>query len=102
MSAKKTAKRAPAKKAAKKSAKKAPAKKAVKKSANKAKKTAKKAPAKKSAKKAKKTAKGTKKNKRKMKGGFGFRFSPGVVQGASSSALANPMPYARYNNCGAN
>lgn len=101
MSAKKTAKRAPAKKAAKKSAKKAPAKKAVKKSANKAKKTAKKAPAKKSAKKAKKT-KGTKKNKRKMKGGFGFRFSPGVVQGASSSALANPMPYARYNNCGAN
>jgi len=37
-----------------------------------------------------------------MKGGFGFRFSPGVVQGASSSALANPMPYARYNNCGAN
>jgi len=95
MSAKKTAKRAPAKKAAKKSAKKAPAKKAVKKSAKKStKKTAKKAPAKKT--------KGTKKNKRKMKGGFGFRFSPGVVQGASSSALANPMPYARYNNCSAN
>ena len=90
MSAKKTAKRAPAKKAVKKSAKKAPAKKAVKKSA------------KKSTKKTAKKTKGTKKNKRKMKGGFGFRFSPGVVQGASSSALANPMPYARYNNCGAN
>ena len=43
--------------------------------------------------------KGTKRNKRKMKGGFGFRFSPGVVQGASSSALANPMPHASYNNC---
>jgi hypothetical protein len=57
-------------------------------------KSAKKAPVK----KAKKT-KGTKKNKRKMKGGFGFRFSPGVVQGASSSALANPMPHASYNNC---
>ena len=91
MSAKKTAKRVlvkkPLKKAVKKSVKKAPAKKS-------AKKTAKKAPAK----KAKKT-KGTKKNKRKMKGGFGFRFSPGVVQGASSSALANPMPHASYNNC---
>lgn len=55
----------------------------------------------KSAKKAsgKKAKKGTKRNKRKMKGGFGFRFSPGVVQGASSSALANPMPHASYNNC---
>jgi hypothetical protein len=55
----------------------------------------------KSAKKApvRKSKKGTKKNKRKMKGGFGFRFSPGVVQGASSSALANPMPHASYNNC---
>lgn len=55
-------------------------------------KSAKKAPARKS-------KKGTKRNKRKMKGGFGFRFSPGVVQGASSSALANPMPHASYNNC---
>lgn len=89
MSAKKTAKRAPAKK----SVKKATAKKSVKKVA---KKSTKRAPAKKS-----KKTKGTKKNKRKMKGGFGFRFSPNVVQGASSSALANPMPYARYNNCGA-
>jgi len=54
----------------------------------------------KSAKKASgKKAKKTKRNKRKMKGGFGFRFSPGVVQGASSSALANPMPHASYNNC---
>jgi len=55
-------------------------------------KSAKKAPARKS-------KKGTKRNKRKMKGGFGFRFSPNVVQGASSSALANPMPHASYNNC---
>jgi len=46
-----------------------------------------------------KKAKKTKRNKRKMKGGFGFRFSPNVVQGASSSALANPMPHASYNNC---
>jgi len=54
----------------------------------------------KSAKKASgKKSKKTKRNKRKMKGGFGFRFSPGVVQGASSSALANPMPHASYNNC---
>jgi hypothetical protein len=55
----------------------------------------------KSAKKAsvRKSKKGTKRNKRKMKGGFGFRFSPSVVQGASSSALANPMPHASYNNC---
>ena len=54
----------------------------------------------KSAKKASgKKAKKTKRNKRKMKGGFGFRFSPGVVQGASSSALANPMPHASYINC---
>ena len=54
----------------------------------------------KSAKKASgKKAKKTKRNKRKMKGGFGFRFSPRVVQGASSSALANPMPHASYNNC---
>jgi hypothetical protein len=54
----------------------------------------------KSAKKASgKKSKKTKRNKRKMKGGFGFRFSPSVVQGASSSALANPMPHASYNNC---
>jgi len=87
MGGKKTAKRTSVKKAAKKSVKKV-AKKSVKKVA------------KKSVKKvAKKSKKGTKKNKRKMKGGFGFRFAPGVVQGASSSALANPMPHAQYNNC---
>ena len=37
---------------------------------------------------------------RKMRGGNGFAFTPGIVRGAGGSMLANPMPFSSYNSCG--
>uniref|UniRef100_A0A6C0LWS8 Uncharacterized protein n=1 Tax=viral metagenome TaxID=1070528 RepID=A0A6C0LWS8_9ZZZZ len=40
------------------------------------------------------------KRTRKMRGGNGFAFTPGIVRGAGGSMLANPMPFSSYNSCG--
>ena len=40
------------------------------------------------------------KRTRKMRGGNGFAFTPGIVRGAGESMLSNPMPFSSYNSCG--